>query len=248
MSDKAVFLTKEETEQIKKQAAEFLASRYFYAAFDQYKKILSAEPHDTDALLGAAMCEIKADSSQKLVRYYTDLYSHDEYEIVLACDKDESHIDEMCEKNAVKGYLEKAEIRKLYNYDVSYKSCLFSRRKQREEIEKLIDNNAYLSGLKEMGADVIYQILSAYDERIDEAEKDDLKKSESIRNDYQRFLYKTYGEVRELNQKVLQEKDEDYKALIRSFDSSSDIEEIRKDHEAIWAFTRKILQNLSRIT
>ena len=228
MSDKAVFLTKEETEQIKKQAAEFLVSRYFYAAFDQYKKILSAEPHDTDALLGAAMCEIKADSSQKLVRYYTDLYSHDEYEIVLACDKDESHIDEMCEKNAVKGYLEKAEIRKLYNYDVSYKSCLFSRRKQREEIEKLINNNAYLSGLKEMGADVIYQILSGYDERIDEAEKDDLKRSESIRNDYQRFLYKTYGEVRELNQKVLQEKDEDYKALIRSFDSSSDIEEIRK--------------------
>ncbi len=29
---------------------------------------------------------------------------------------------------------------------------------------------------------------------------------------------------------------------------AEDIEEIRKDHEAIWDFTRKILQNLSRIT
>ena len=29
---------------------------------------------------------------------------------------------------------------------------------------------------------------------------------------------------------------------------AEDIEEIRKDHEAIWNFTRKILQNLSRIT
>ena len=29
---------------------------------------------------------------------------------------------------------------------------------------------------------------------------------------------------------------------------AKDIEEIRKDYEAIWAFTRKIHQNLSRIT
>ncbi len=221
-------LKEEEVSQIKKQAAEFLASRYFYAAFDQYEKLLKNDPEDIDALLGAAMCQIKVSSSDELIEHYCKLYSANEYEIVLACEKDEDHIEEMCEKNAVKGYLEKVEIRKLYNYDVSFKSCLFCKKKQKEEIEKFIDNDIYLSKLKKKGASEIYTILSVYDERIDEAEKADADKSESIRNEYQRFLYKTYGQIRELNKKAVQEKDEEYKALIRSFDDASDTEEVRK--------------------
>ena len=131
------YLTSEEIRESKKQALEFLDSHYFYAASDIYKNILENNPNDKDAHIGVLLASNKIDNEEALIKYYQDLYSVEEYELKLACDKDESHIEEMCNKFYIPDYLEKEEIRKAYEYELTYRSNVFSRKKQKEEIVNL---------------------------------------------------------------------------------------------------------------
>ncbi len=217
----------EEASEIRKQAEEFLRSRYFYAAKDQYMKLLEYDPGDKEAHIGVLLCDNKTDDVEELIRYYQDLYSVEETELLLACDKEEEHIEEMCEKFCLPDYLEKSEIRKVYDFDLSYRSSVFCRKKQREEILKQIDGNVHLTWLKEKGQEEIKEILSAYDRRLNDAQQKDKENEQRIRNDYQRFLFLNYAKVKDLNTQAKQKKDEDYKELIHGYERSSDIGELR---------------------
>ncbi len=218
----------EETNEMKKQALEFLQSRYFYAASDLYEKILDNNPNDKDAHIGLLLCRLKVTDEGKLIEYYQNLYSDVEYEIKLACDREEDHIEEMCEKHYVPDYYEKEEIRKAYDCDLTYKSNVFSRKKQREQIRKTISENKDLAWLKDKGFKEIADILGAYDRRLDEAEKNDRENVEKIRNDYQRFLYQTFSEIKDSSRKAKENKDRDYQDLIREFEKCSKIDRLRE--------------------
>lgn len=218
----------EEIRESKKQALEFLDSHYFYAASDVYKSILENNPNDKDAHIGTLLSLNKIDNEEALIKHYQDLYSVEEYELKLACDKDENHIEEMCNKFYIPDYLEKEEILKAYGYELTYKSNVFSRKKQKEEILKLIEKDEHLSWLKEKGFKEISDIMRAYDRRLDEAEENDRNNVQRIKGEYQRFLYKAYGDVKELNKKAKERKEEDYKDLIAQYDNSDDEEELRQ--------------------
>lgn len=222
------YLTSEEIRESKKQALEFLDSHYFYAASDIYKNILENNPNDKDAHIGSLLASNKIDNEEALIKYYQDLYSAEEYELKLACDKDEKHIEEICDKFYIPDYLEKEEIRKAYEYELTFKSNVFSRKKQKEEILKLIETDEHLSWLKEKGFKEIPDIIRVYDRRLEEAEENDRNNIQRIKGEYQRFLYKTYGDVKELNKKAKEKKEEDFKDLIVRYDSSEDEDELRE--------------------
>ena len=227
-SEEKEYLTSEEIRESKKQALEFLDSHYFYAASDIYKNILENNPNDKDAHIGSLLASNKIDNEESLIKYYQDLYSVEEYELKLACDKDKSHIEEMCNKFYIPDYLEKEEIRKAYEYDLTYKSSVFLRKKQREEILKLIEKDEHLSWLKEKGFKEIPDIIRAYDRRLEEAEENDRNNIQKIKGEYQRFLYKAYGDVKELNKKAKEKKEEDYRVLIAKYNVSEDEDELRQ--------------------
>ena len=222
------FLSEDEMNEMKKQALDFLASHYFYAALDVYQQILESDPDDKDAHIGVLLCENKFEYKEDLLSYYKNLYSIEEKEIRLACDKDDEHIEEMCERFYLEKYFEKNEIRRIYDFDVSFKSSLFCRKKQKDEILKLIDKNEHLSWLRKNNAEEFDEIIACYDKRIDEALKQDKEKEEQIKNEYQRFLYKTYSLVKEKNREAVEQKDRDYLSLIEEYESSEDIEELRR--------------------
>lgn len=217
-----------EISEMKKQASDFLRSRFFYAASDIYAQILEENPNDKDAHLGLLMCSVKKSSESDLVEYYQNLFSDDRYEIRLACDRDEGYVVEMCDRYCVPDYLEKSDIRKMYDFDVSFRSCLFSRKKQRDEILKLIEKDEHLSWLKDKGFKEISDIIKAYDRRIDDAEEADKENIERIKNDYQRFLYQTFSEVKEKNREARESKDHDYRELAGRFEACFDIDGLRE--------------------
>ena len=222
------YITSEEIRGSKKQALEFLDSHYFYAASDIYKNILENNPNDKDAHIGSLLASNKIDNEEALIKYYQDFYSAEEYELKLACDKDEKHIEEICDKFYIPDYLEKEEIRKAYEYELTFKSNVFSRKKQKEEILKLIETDEHLSWLKEKGFKEIPDIIRVYDRRFEEAEENDRNNIQRIKGEYQRFLYKAYGDVKELNKKAKEKKEEDFKDLIVRYDSSEDEDELRE--------------------
>ena len=222
------YQTSDEIRESKRRALDFLDSHYFYAASDIFKNILENNPNDKDAHVGSLLASNKIDNEEELIGHYQALYSSEEYEIKIACDKDENHIEEMCEKFYIPDYLEKETIQKAYEYELTYKSSVFSRKKQKEEILKLIEKDDHLSWLKEKGFSEIPDIVRAYDKRLDEAEENDRDNVQKIKGEYQRFLYKTYGDVKELNKKAKERKEEDYKDLIAQYDNSYDEDELRR--------------------
>lgn len=222
------YLTSEEIRESKKQALEFLDSHYFYAASDIYKNILENNPNDKDAHIGSLLASNKIDNEEALIKYYQGFYSDEEYELKLACDKDKKHIEEICDKFYIPDYLEKEEIREAYEYELTFKSNVFSRKKQKEEILKLIETDEHLFWLKEKGFKEIPDIIKAYDRRLEEAEENDRNNIQRIKGEYQRFLYKAYGDVKELNKKAKEKKEEDFIDLIVRYDSSEDEDELRE--------------------
>ena len=218
----------EEIRESKKQALEFLDSHYFYAALDKYKELLKANPGDKDSHVGDLMASNKIDNEEKLIRYYQNLYSAEEYEIKLACEKEHDHIEEMCDRFCIPDYLERDEILMEYEYDLSYKSNVFSRKKQKEDILKLIDQDEHLSWLRDKGFKEISDILKEYDRRLDDAQEKDQESIRRIKSEYQRFLYKTYADVKELNRSAKEKKDKEYNELIEKCETCSDIELLRQ--------------------
>ena len=101
---------KSEIEKLKAQANDFLRSHFFYAAKDLYERVLESDPEDETAYLGILMSEALVTSKEDLIAYYQTLYSDKTYETAYACEKDEEHIEEKCEKYRLKGYLEEEEI------------------------------------------------------------------------------------------------------------------------------------------
>lgn len=218
----------EDIEELKQEAEEFLSSRYFYAASDIFEKILKNNPNDKDGHIGLLLTSNKIGNEEALIRYYQNLYSEEDYEIKLAADREEKHIEEMCERFCIPDYLEKEDIRRAYEFDLSYKSDVFSRRKQKEEILKTIEGNEHLSWLKEKGFREIADILKAYDRRIDEAKENDRENVQRIKSEYQRFLYVAYSEVKKLNEEAREKKEKDYQGLVREYDALQDIDKLRE--------------------
>ena len=226
LGDKST-ISRNELEEFKNEAKGFLNSHYFYAAAEAYERILKDHPNDKDAHIGLLLTSNKIDEEDKLIRYYQDLYSEEEYEIKLAADKEEDHIEEMCNRYVISDYLEKDDIRKVYDFDLSYRSNVFSRKRQKEEIEKEIRGNEHLSWLKEKGFREISDILKVYDQRIEKAEEEDRNNIQRIKGEYQRFLYKAYSDVKDLYQAAKQRKEDDYQELVRQYDALDDIDALK---------------------
>ena len=221
-------IRQEDLNELKTQAADFLKSGLYFAASQLYLRLLKVQPDSKDLHIGSLLAKNSLNQEDKLIGYYQDLFNKPEYEILLGCEPDNEHIQDVAEKNELPSYLEKEEILKAYQYDLSYKSDLFSRRKEKEKILKLIENDDDLRWLRENGFNEINEILKVYDKRIDESEIADRNSSEQIRNDYQRFLYKTYADVRELNRKARDRKEKDYQDLLEVYRKSEDVDELRK--------------------
>ncbi len=219
---------KEETNDIKEQASEFLESAYYYAASIAYKNLLKLDPNDKEGHLGVLMADNQVGTEEALIKHYQDLYSSEETEIKLAGEKETDSIEEICDRLFVPEYFEKDEIRKLYDFDLSYKSSLFCRVRQKEQILKEIEKNEHLSWLKEKGSKEISDILKAYDKRIDEANELDREKIELIRNKYQRFLYATYSLVKNKSREARQKRENDFQSLIHEYNNTNDIERLKE--------------------
>lgn len=228
MGDKEeILITEQDHEQLKNQAADFLKSGYFFAAQQFYKQLLEEEPDNKDFRIACLMAQNNVRDEEALVKHFQDLYSAEEYEAKPALEKEDTHIEEVVERSYIPDYLEKDEIRKVYDYDLTYQSLLACRERQKEQIVKLINHDENLSWMKQKGFSEINEILKVYDQRIDQAENDDRFNAEKKKNEYQRFLYQAYAKVKELSKKAKAQKDSDYKALIKEYEETRNKDELR---------------------
>ncbi len=213
----------EEAKDLESQASEFLKSGYYFAAYQFYQKLSRQDPDNRDFHVACLLSQNSLNEEKDLPGFYQDLYSDDRDEIALACEKDEEHIGEMLEKCYVPGYLEKEEIARAYEFDLTYRSTLHKRQQQKEDMERLIDQDEHLLWLKQNDDPLIGEIMKVYDKRLEKAQQQDSSVSEKKKNDYQRFLYRTYAKVKKKHAATREKREKDYNALISRFEKSDDI-------------------------
>ena len=213
-----------------KLANEYLAEGNFDQADDYFNKALDLDSNNNEAYLGILMAYSETKNREELFDYFKNLYHEDEYVEVEAVEEDTKHIEEMVEKCTLPGQLEASQIRRMYDYKRTFLSLVPARIKEKEEIIKEFDENPSIEFLKRNGDQTIIkdidEVIEIYDNRIKEEEKKDKSRKTKISNAYQRFLFKTYTEVKNLYDKYTNEKEYEYRELIKKYKSSSDEEEL----------------------
>ena len=208
-------------------AEDFLQSSEYKLADEYYSEVLQLDPNNIDAYLGILMVDTKTNNKEELFEYYQNLYIDDETEILEACKKDVNHINEMIDKYEIPGYLDAETIKKYYDYDITYLSTSRSRKKNKEKIFKLINNNPYLKKLRDFNDAQINkkldEIKELYDDRLKLAKKQDKENITRISGEYQRHIFSTYRTIQNLYEEYLKNKDKKYLEYIDIYNSTEDI-------------------------
>ena len=220
--------TAQEIEKLKGQAEDFLKSHFFYAAEDLYQRILDLDENDKDAHLGILMSKTLNPDEESLIAYYQELYVGKIHETRIACEKDEDHIDRMCEFFSVEGYLAPEEIARLYRYDLSYESLVACREEQKEKILDEINKDVHLSFLKENDRDFIDAIVKAYDRRITEAKESDRISIEHITEGYRQNTADADEKARALYEDALRHRSGDIERCVQNVKACKDIDELKE--------------------
>lgn len=198
----------------------------FSQAYDAYREVLSYEKNLEEAHLGILKAQCQIADTDELIDYYKNLYNDDYGEILNAVEEDKDHIDEMADKYALPGYLERNEIYAAYRFDGSYLSRLKHRINEERRFKEAMEDNPSFKWLRFNASqglrDQIASIYEAYENRIKEAEAEDEKNVESIRNEYRRFLFQTYSLIRKRYEAADEKKNKDYLKLIKRFDGADD--------------------------
>jgi len=215
-------------------ARKALAEGRFSDAYDAFMDISTSYPQSEEAHLGLLMAKRKVKNEKDLFDYYKNLYNEDRYEIIEACEEDKYHIEEMARKYTLPGYLEKEEILEAYVFDRSCKSSFSHRLEEQKEFENEAASDVSFRFLELNGSEKVKEeiasIYHAYQNRADTAREEERKNKEEVGNAYHRFLFSTYSSLRNRYQDALNQKDEDYKKLIRKID---DCEDERKLNELL---------------
>lgn len=109
-----------------------------------FEDVLNSDSKNADAYVGKALAGEKCRTLTALVRKRKDsaVIRNSATQKVT---KDESYVSKMVNKYRVDGYLKGAEINKLYDFDLSYKTSVAEARKLKAEEEKYWDTHRWLS-------------------------------------------------------------------------------------------------------
>ncbi|MBR4470633.1 MAG: hypothetical protein IKS54_04885 [Erysipelotrichaceae bacterium] len=212
------------------QARTSLLKKRFGEAYDRFAKVVSLDPENEEAHIGILMAQTKTIDLDELFDYYKALYSEDKKEKYEAVEEDSKHIEEMAEKYYLPDYLDKETIREKYLFDRSYLSSLDNRLNEESQIREELEMNPVFVWLSEHGSKDfkkrIDDLYDTYQRRVIEAKEEDEKNIERIRNEYQRFLFKTYADIKKLYNNANDRKDEEYRSIISSYNSISNEKEL----------------------
>lgn len=218
----------DELAKTKEQANEFLNSGFYYAAADLYERLLTNNSNDKESHLGVLMAKNEVKTREELIRYYQNLYLNVEPEIKEACERNDKAISDICDEFVIKGYLDEQIILRLCDCDLTYQSFLSERKKQKEKILELINNDHELCWLRDHGAEEISDILEVYDQRIEEARKKDQENELRIERMYRNSLSDAYEKAKVLYNDAIQKKENDLKLLMEECEDSNDTEELEE--------------------
>lgn len=123
-----------------------LEDREWDKADSFFEKALNLDPENAEAYLGKLMASKHAQNWSDLINQWKNQYlAVSEQRRLESCPEEKGHIEKMVEEYALNGFLNAAEIRRLYTYDRGYVSSLLCRKNQKEKQLHEISNERLLN-------------------------------------------------------------------------------------------------------
>jgi hypothetical protein len=229
-----------------------------------FEEVLNQDAECAEAYIGKMLAKIKQSNLGGFAEYYINKYSTVIEEKLEACDANEEHIEDMVKNYTLKGYLEEAEIRKMYDYDrmyiATYSTWIVRKQRLAEEFqnEKLLARaRQYADGDTQNELEgIINSVINVFDEKIANTKNDEETQIASIKEGYANHIAQMDVKVKELYDKVTEEARIVYKMAVSDFDKAQyigDFEMLKKTFQRIYYYSdsqkyyAKCITNIERL-
>lgn len=205
-----------------------------------FEDVLNNDSKNAQAYLGKTLAVEKCRTLDALVRKQKDACQQAQSQrLFLPEDKD--RIDAAVQQYTIPGYVNKDEIRKLYNFDLSYSSMVEPRRQQRKDTENWWKNHKWLSRAEKFATGKMAEILkqayndlfSTLDDRITKAEQSEKEARNKQLARYTEHLEQADRSARGVYEKGAELREKDYKNACWDVDRSMDIPKLNRATETL---------------
>lgn len=153
---------------------------------------------------------------------------------------DDAHIRQMAEKCAVPGFLDGQQIRKLYDFDLSYRFSTEDRQSQRQKEIAYWENNRLLTRAASFGGSSAINaakngVLGQMDERIAKAQEQHNTALEDLKRRYREHLEQADRKAEELEREARQRREEYYQKHKNTAERSEEVAQLRQAAQALHA-------------
>ena len=180
-----------------------------------YDQVLSMDAENAEAFIGLALAGSRSRDTQS---YINNLCSGSAKVETLTLDRDKAHIEESIAKAAVPGYCDEKELRKLYNFYVSYSAKLRGETTFTQQVKAQFSSDRNLARAFRYAQGETKQKLEALkkglhdrlDKRVKAAEAADKEALEEAKEDYAAKLEAAEQKVEEMSRAAQEKREADY--------------------------------------
>lgn len=196
-----------------------------------FEEVLNQDAECAEAYLGKLMAKCQKSNVASLAEFYKGKYTGSQTEKIEACKEDSDRIQKAVERYTVLGYLNESEIRPLYDFDRCYDSELSFRKRQKEQMLSELSDEKLLVRAQKYAAgeslntieNMLADITTAYDGRIENAQKADKADVESTKNAYAKHLDDADAKAEELYKDAIAERESKYMSVVEKMKAADSI-------------------------
>ena len=198
-----------------------------------FEDVLNNDSKNAQAYLGKTLVQERCRTIDAFVRKRKDASQNVRGE-KLELQPEQAHVDEMAKKFSLPGYVEQGEIRKLYDFDLSYHSDAAERKQQYKAEETYWAGHKLLSRAEKFAEGAVAEnltrekqaLFAVLADRVKKAENAEAAAKKSVQTGYEAHLRQADEKAEALYNDGLAHREKYYNSLLQTAKISSDVAEL----------------------
>ena len=208
-----------------------------------FEEALNLDPECAEAYIGKLLAKEKKPGFASWLASQKNKYSSANTNTLYAVRNEQHHAEEKARKYSILGYLEMAEISKLYEFDTHYESELNCRNEQRTNQRKELSENVLLNRAKQYAKgetktqleEGLAEIEAVLNERVENARKADEKNKARVESAYAAHTLRADEKAKQLRKKADEKREVDYKSASAAAAAAVDVSALKAAMKSLLA-------------
>ena len=208
-----------------------------------FEDVLNNDSKNAQAYLGKTLAQEKCRTIDAFARKRKDASQNIRGE-TLKLQPNQAHTDEKAKQFSLPGYVEQSEIRKLYDFDLSYHSDVAERRQQYRNEEKYWADHKQLSRAEKFAVGAVAEnlqrekkaLFAVLSDRVKKAEAAEATAKQNVQARYEAYLRQADEKAEKLYNEGVTRREKNYQELLQIAKTSSDVEELTETAKKFDAF------------